>query len=228
VRQPLGRLLVKPANEVERAALTTPGLRDQLLEELNVKALELVESTAGLVEVEVKPNFKTLGPKYGPLMKRIQAELATADPLAVQEAIARGAQFPLAVDGTEVLLGAAEVEVRQTPAAGLAVTFAQGAFVALDTTITPELRLEGVARDFVRGVQAERKALDLDVADRIRLRYRGGDEVRQAVAEWEAYIRRETLAVSLEADEALEGTPQFKAGGEGVWVSVERAERGPA
>jgi isoleucyl-tRNA synthetase len=225
VRQPLARMLVRPASEVERVALSTAGLRDQLLEELNVKSLELVESSEGLVRVEVRPNFKALGPKHGPLMKQIQAALAAADPLAVQDAVARGSQFALRLGASEVLLGADDVEVRQTPAAGLAVAFSGGAFVALETTVTPELRREGLARDFVRGVQAERKAVDLDVADRVRLRYHASPEVCEAVAEWDAYIRRETLAVALAVDETLAVEPQFRVGGSPVRVAVERVER---
>jgi len=225
VRQPLARMMVRPANEVERTALSDPGLRDQLLDELNLKALELVESTQGLVQVEVRPNFKTLGPKYGALMKQIQGALAAADPIAVQETLDRGAQVSLRAGETEVLLEAADVEVRRTPAEGLAVTFAQGSFVALDTTVTAELRREGLARDFVRGVQAERKALDLDVADRIRVRYRGDGEVLEAVREWDAYIRRETLALDLDLDPGLEGEAQLKAGGSPVRLAVERVGR---
>ncbi len=226
VRQPLARLLVRPASEVEREALSTPALRDQLLEELNVKRLELVGSTEGLVRLEVRPNFKALGPKYGQRVKEIQAALAAADPLAVQEALDSCGTYRLLLGAGQVELSAAEVEVRQTPAEGLAVAFQGGAFVALDTVVTDELRREGLARDFVRGVQAERKALDLEVADRIRLRYRASDEVGAAVAEWDAYIRRETLAVELSSDPDLDGEAQFKVGGSPVRVEVARVERG--
>ena len=77
----------------------------------------------------------------------------------------------------------------------------------------------------MRGVQAERKDLDLDVADRIRVRYRADGELLEAIMEWDTYIRRETLALELAHDHGLEGEAQFKAGGSPVRVAVERAER---
>jgi isoleucyl-tRNA synthetase len=217
-------MVVRPGDAGERSALASSSLRDQLLEELNVKQIELVESTDGLVELEARPNFKQLGPRYGSMMKKIQARLSQVDAHEVRDAFERETSFTLEVDGQQIELATGDVELTHRAPEGLAFVFERGSFAALDTTLTPELEREGIARDFVRGVQNERKALDLEVADRIRLRFRASEGIRLAVQEWEAYIRRETLAVELSADESLdEGSQQgFKAGGVPVVVALER------
>jgi isoleucyl-tRNA synthetase len=226
VRQPLASMTVVPASAAERLALGDERLRFQLLEELNVKQLELRDSTEGLLEVEVLPDFKSLGPKYGRLMKGIQAALREADVFAIETGLA-GDGYRLEVDGVPVTLTADDVEIRHSAAEGLAFAMHDGAFVGIDTVITPELRLEGLARDFVRGVQNIRKELDLNVADRIHLRYLASDELGAAVSTWEHYIRRETLALTVTADDALTeaGAEAFKVAGNRVLVKIEVAEQ---
>jgi isoleucyl-tRNA synthetase len=225
VRQPLAKIIVKPEGELEHAALELPGLRAQLLEELNIKELELVSSIEGLVETEVRPNFKTLGPKYGPLMKDIQAVLKGIEPRPIQLCLDRGESYILHLGATQVALSAEDLEVRSTAVEGLAFAMQGTSFVAIDTTVSDELRREGLARDFVRGVQSERKAIDLDVADRIRLRYHAHAEIDQAVREWSAYVGRETLAVEIAPDETLaQAATSFKVGGEPVVIAIERVD----
>jgi isoleucyl-tRNA synthetase len=123
-----------------------------------------------------------------------------------------------------VVLEKADLELVHSAPEGLAFVIDRSSFAALDTTVTPELEREGIARDFVRGVQNERKTLDLDVADRIRLRYWAPEPVRGAVEEWHDYISRETLAVEMSADSSVETQAErsFKAGGSPVRVVVER------
>jgi len=225
VRQPLARMVVCPESPAERAALETPALVAQLLEELNIKRLELVESSQSLVSVQVVPNFKVLGPKYGALMKEIQAALRAADPSQVQAALAGDGQYPLEVGSTRVVLTAEDLEVRHSAPDGIAFAFQGATFAAIDTTVTEELKREGLARDFVRGVQAVRKELDLNVADRIHLRFRAPAAVVEAIREWSEYIARETLALELNADDTLtdDGASAFKVDGQPVVVRVVKA-----
>jgi isoleucyl-tRNA synthetase len=224
VRQPLARLLVKPVDS-ERQAFEQPGLEAQLLEELNIKALELVDSVEHLVRTEVKPDFKALGPRYGSLMKQIQKELAGVDVAALQSTLDKGSRYALMVGETEVLLGPEDVQIRHSAPEGLAFTVQDDRFVAIDTEITPELKREGQVRDLVRGIQEERKRVDLDVADRIRLRYQAPQEIADAVAEWSEYISRETLAVEIEPDGSLaDNGTMLKVAGMAVHISVEKVE----
>ncbi len=222
VRQPLARLLVKPSDEDERAALQDARLADQLLEELNIKELELLDTIEGLLDIEVGPNFKSLGPKYGRLMKGIQTALAAADGSEVEHAIKAGS-YTVEVDGVSVVLGADDVEIRHSAGEGLAFTLQDRAFVAIDTEITPELKQEGVARDFVRGVQSVRKEIDLNVADRLHLRFATDDETATAVQHWDAYIKKETLALEISRQETIdeETGHGFKVDGSPVRVTIE-------
>jgi isoleucyl-tRNA synthetase len=206
VRQPLTTLHVKAETAAERAALEVPELRDQVLEELNVKALSLLDSADALVTTTVRADLKAIGKRYGKWSKEIQAHLAGVDCRAVRAAVAGGGTYRFAAaDGTPIELAESEIEVMEKACANVATLREGGAFVALDTTVTPELRREGLARDFVRGVQDLRKeVIPLErVADRIRLRYRADGEVGQAIEEWRDYIMREVLATAMAADASL-------------------------
>lgn len=229
VRQPLARLLLKPETETERAALGSAALQAQLAEELNVKAIELLDSTEGLLDVTVKANFKVLGPRYGRHMKEIQAHLAATPPQGVRAALASSGSYHFtAADGAVIELLPADLEITEKAAADLACATDGGAFVALDTRLTPALTREGLARDFVRGVQEHRKELDLHVADRIRLRYTAAAEVAEALVEWADFIGRETLAVEVLAEPDPMASPGkvLKVGGQAVSIRVEVVSAG--
>jgi len=221
VRQPLRRLLIRPRSAAERQALQAAGMRAQLLEEVNVKDLELAENSESFVQTSAKPNFKTLGPRYGRVMKGIQAYLVEVDVAALQEDLKAGGLHRFDLDGTSVTLTGEDVFLSHAGPEGLAVHLEGDLFVALDTVITSELELEGMARDFVRGVQNHRKDLDLQVSDRIRLRYRAQGKVAQAIEACGDYIANETLAVRITADGELEGGALVKVRGEKVGIAVE-------
>ncbi len=224
IRQPLGRLLVKAETEAETAALGIDELRNQLLEELNVKKLELIDSTDGLVSVQVKPNFKTLGPKYGSQAKAIQNAITSADAETINAAIGAGKPFPVTVDGEAVELTGEDVLISYEGPDNLAVLFEGGAFVALDTTIDEALAREGMARDFVRGVQTYRKDRELDVMDRIVLRYQTtDDQVAASLTDFADYIRTETLATEMVAESDLsDAARQIKVAGKAVTIDLDR------
>jgi len=228
IRQPLGKLLVKPADAAERAALEQAQLRAQLLEEVNAKELELLETTAGLVTRTVRPAFKVLGPKVGKDMKAIQAALGGADADEVAAAVRTEDGYRLELpDGRAVRLAAEDVEIATHGPEGVVVIVDGEAFAGLDTAITAELRREGLARDFVRVVQNQRKKQDLEITDRIRLRYQAADEIAAAVTEWQEYIARETLAVEITADAGLDAAAAAataKVGGTPVILGLERTD----
>jgi hypothetical protein len=194
VRQPLGRVVVVAPPEqrehlTHNAALVT--------DELNVKALEFVENEAELVTYKLLPDNRVLGPKFGPLFPKVRAALAAADPQAAVMTLRSGQPLKLEVEGQTVELSPAEVLVTPQPRPGFAVK-AEGEYVvALDTTVTPELRAEGLAREVVRRIQDLRKSASFDISDRIVTHYMASEGLASAMAAHAEYIKGETLSLKL-------------------------------
>ncbi len=227
-RQPLGTLLIRPRDATDRTTLEQDESARQVLEECNIKELKLIDDEAELVRTEIKANFKALGPRYGKAMKAVAAHLGQADAKAVQAALDADGRYSFTVqapDGTEV-----DVDVERSDLQfvlhgddHLVFTADAGTFAALDTTITPELEAEGIARDFNRGAQDQRKALDLQVSDRIHVRYSAPERVRVAIETHAESLKAELLAETLEAvDELREDAVTVKVAGEKVRLTVER------
>jgi len=194
VRQPLGRVLVVAPAEHHAGLKRMAAL---VLEELNVKALVLVENEADLVTYKLMPDNRTLGPKFGALFPKVRAALAETDPQAAVLTLRAGKNLTLSVDGQPMALTAPEVIITPQPRPGFAVR-AEGAYVvALDTAITPELKAEGLAREVVRRIQDLRKTAGFDIADRIATYYLPSDGLRQAIETHADYIKGETLTVEL-------------------------------
>jgi isoleucyl-tRNA synthetase len=196
VRQPLGRVVVvAPPEQRERLRRNAALITD----ELNVKALEFAPNEAELVTYRLMPDNRALGPKFGPLFPRVRAALAEVDANAAVATLRSGQPLRLHVDGQQVELAAGDVVITPQPKSGFAVR-AEGEYVvALDTVVTPALRAEGLAREFVRRVQDLRKTAGLDIADRIAAHYRASEALAAAIVEHAEYIRAETLAVKLES-----------------------------
>jgi isoleucyl-tRNA synthetase len=195
-RQPLSRALVGAAGWAD----VPEELRRQVAEELNVATVERLDEAAGLVDVTVKPSFRDLGRRFGKETPKVAAAIGAADPAALAAALATGTAT-VDVDGNVVTVEPSECVVTETPREGWAVASEGGATLALDLTITPELRRAGVARDVVRALQESRKAIGLDVSDRIELWWEASGDVADAVAEHETTIAEEVLAVSFERGE---------------------------
>src|ERR1051326_5827922 len=176
-RQPLPKALaVVPAAERGEGA----ELGRLVAEELNVKALEIVDSLEELVHHTVKPNFRAMGPRFGARMPAITAAVTGLGPeeiRALREQLAAGGPVQLDVAGETLVLEAGDLEVRAEKREGYEVEHEGPYAVALDVEITPELRAEGLAREVVRAVQDARKEAGLEIADRILLFLAGGDEL---------------------------------------------------
>jgi len=192
VRQPLSRAVVHYAGD--HAALEP--VLDLVGEELNVKAVEFAESAEQLAGWRARPNFRVLGPRLGPAVKDVARALA-GDDGSIAAALARGESVQVEAAGREVALSPSDVELSQEVREGWGVAAEGGITVALDLTITPELRREGLARDVVRVVQDARKAAGLDVSDRIELGLEATGELKEAIEAHGDHIGSETLAVSL-------------------------------
>ena len=211
VRQPLSRMWVFVGEEWEKKAVER--LKDQLLEELNLKEVAFLEDPAEVRTFAIRPNFRLLGPKYGRDTSKIQKALESLDPAEVASRVAKGQEVPLEVDGRRVELLPEEVLVEVKAKEGTKVVEEDGYIVALDTQLTEELKHEGLARELVHRIQNLRKKAGFEVTDRIVLSYRVPPELRRALERFGEYVMAETLCV-----EMREGEPEGEAS------SVERID----
>lgn len=219
VRQPLSMLTVKPSSKLEREAVER---NEQLiLDELNIKALTVVEDASGLVKHSIKPDYRSLGPKYGKLMPKIQAALGEADHPAIAAKIAAGENVELDVDGQTITLEPTELVVETITPDNLSCVEEAGTVVAVDTVLTEELVQEGLVRDLVRQIQNMRKESGFNVDDRITIEYQAEGAMAQAILAHEDYIRQETLAntLSLSSDGDL---AKVRIGGNEVGLKLTR------
>nr|MBO2515640.1 hypothetical protein [Gammaproteobacteria bacterium] len=196
VRQPLARLLVRVPDDAAEQAVKRH--REQILEELNVKSLELLARDAKLVSYRIKPNLPLLGKRYGKLIPAIREYLASADAAAIAAAAARGETQYAEIGGHRVELPPEALLIETTSAEGFACAEEGGYLVGLDTALNDELKREGLARELVRAVQEARKQAGLEVSDRIVLEIEGDPEVVDALAAHRDYVMSETLATRWE------------------------------
>jgi isoleucyl-tRNA synthetase len=193
VRQPLARALVAAPGFADLPA----ELRAQIADELNVRQIEPLDaSDDSLVRHAVKANYRALGKRFGSGTQPVAAAIAATDPAALAADLRTTGEVRLTVDGGDVSIGPDDVVVSQTPIAGWTVASEGADTVALEVTITPELRREGLAREFIRQVQDARKSDGFDVSDRISVRWSTADpELSAALTEHQALISGEVLAV---------------------------------
>ena len=192
VRQPLPRAVVSAAGFAELA----PELRAQVSHELNVRALEPMAAVGeDLVDHVVKPNFRTLGRRFGKGTQAVAAAITAADPAAVAAELRSAGKASVEVDGAPVALGPDDVIVTQTPRTGWTVAAEGGETVGIEVDITPELRREGLAREVIRLIQDARKSDGLHVSDRITVHWEASDPgLAAALTEHGQLIAGEVLA----------------------------------
>ena len=190
VRQPLARIAI-PATDRQQQ-LRIEAVKQLILDEVNVKALEFVEG-AGLLSKKVKCNFRTMGKKFGKLMKDVNAAVTAL----TQEQIAEleGGHLTLTLaSGDSVTIDLDDVEIFSEDIPGWSVTSEGTLTVALDITITPELRAEGIARELVKRIQNLRKESGFEITDRIAITLAHTAQTDEAVAQFGGYIRSQVLA----------------------------------
>jgi isoleucyl-tRNA synthetase len=218
VRQPLRRAVIV-ANDAERAAIEARA--DLVTTELNVKELDFVSEEGDLVSYAVKPNYRSLGPRFGKRMPRVAAAVEALDPVHVAKVMADGGEIGINVDGHEHTIGAEEVTLSLQPLEGYEVEAEAGHAVALQLELDDELRREGLAREIVHAVQNARKAAGLDISDRINLSLDGDEELLAAARAHEPYIAGEVLATSVAYEAG--GNAPVRLDGRDLQIAVSRA-----
>jgi len=218
VRQPLAKAVIV-ATELERAEIER--LAEIVKAELNVKELEFVSEEGELVRYSVKPNYRTLGPRFGKAMPQVAAAVQALEPSHVAGAARGERRVGINVDGADHELEPDDLTLVMQPLDGYEVEAEAGRAVALALELDPELRREGLAREVVHAVQNARKAAGLDVSDRIRLELGGDDELLDAARAHEPYVARETLA--LEVGYGADGDAATTIEGCELVIGIERA-----
>ncbi len=215
-RQPIGVMYVKSGEQLPEMYVNI------IADELNVKKVEFTTSTDGLTGYSMKPQLRTLGPKYGKLLPKIKEYLANADGSEIVPKLRNGEKFVFDIDGTEVELSESDVLVETVEKSGFVTESDARLAVVLDTNLTPELIEEGFVREIVSKVQTMRKEAGFEVVDRIRLGCKGNDKIAEILTRNEDSIKKDVLANEF-VNGALSGyEKQWSINGEDVTLSVEK------
>jgi len=200
VRQPLNKVMVPVLTPQFREQMDA--VRNLILTEVNVKDIQYISDTSDILVKKIKPNFKTLGPRYGKLMKQIAATIDQFDQQAINRLEQNGSVL-FNLDGQPVEILISDVEILTEDIPGWVVSNMGNLTVALDLTITDELRQEGLARELINRIQNLRKESNLEVTDKIRVEVEKNQELETAIQNNYHYICSETLAISLKTPEII-------------------------
>src|SRR5699024_4641500 len=218
VRQPLNEVVIDGKYEEQIHDLVP-----LIMEELNVKNVVFEKDLSQFMNFSLKPNFREAGPVLGSKIKAFSQALNQLDAREVVEKLENGEKLRLNLDGEEMEIGENFVEVNTSSKEGFDVIMENNLFVILDTTLTSELVNEGYVREFVSKIQQMRKHNRYEVLDNINIYYNGSDEIKEAIDQYEEFIKSETLARSVEkVDE--EDLEEQDLNGEMTGIRLEKIE----
>ena len=195
VRQPLQTIMVPVVDAHQQESIEA--VKNLILNEVNVKELKFVDNAAGILVKRIKPDFKKLGPRYGKIMKSLAAAIQGMSQENILAFEAAGT-FTLSVEGQDATVELADVEIISEDIPGWLVANEGRLTVALDITVTEDLRKEGLARELVNRIQNLRKSNGYDITDKITVTVLSSDEMDEAIKEYNEYIANQVLAVSVE------------------------------
>jgi isoleucyl-tRNA synthetase len=218
-RQPLARIAVPASAETRRLI---EQMNDVILEEINVKRIEFIDESSPIVRKTATANFRIIGPKFGKLVnavaKRIK-EMSSSEVIHLDQT----GTFSTEINGSPVTISREDVSIAAQSIEGWLVESAEGLTVALDTTLTPELINEGLAREFVNRVQNMRKDAGLSVTDRIRIYFESSNRLSEAVTRMSDYIKSETLATRMHTGrDSAEHWQQWEIDGEPCGIGISK------
>lgn len=202
VRQPLMQIMIPVLTEQQHDDVDA--VRDLVLNEVNVKELKYVDNAAGVLVKRVKPDFKKLGPRYGKIMKQLAAEVQNMSQDAIVS-FERDGNYSFDIEGQVATIELADVEIISEDIPGWLVANAGKLTVALDITITDDLRKEGIARELVNRIQNIRKSSGFEITDRISIKISENEQVRDAISDYKEYIASQVLADNIELSEVADG-----------------------
>ena len=195
VRQPLQHLMIPVLDEHQRSALEA--VKALVLNEVNVKEMRFVDNTEGILVKKIKPDFKKLGPRYGKIMKALAAAIQQMSQEDIN-AFEKAGTFTLKVDGVDAVIDRADVEIISEDIPGWLVANEGRLTVALDITVTEELKKEGLARELVNRIQNIRKSSGFDITDKVIIKIASATEMDGAIQSFREYISNQVLAKSIE------------------------------
>ena len=200
VRQPLTAIMVPVVSETQRSQIEA--VKELVLNEVNVKEIKFVDDTEGILVKRVKPDFKKLGPRYGKIMKQLAATIANMEQHDIS-VFEKAGSFTFNIDGTEATVELNDVEIISEDIPGWLVANEGNITVALDITVTDELKQEGIARELVNRIQNMRKSGGLEITDKICVTIEKNDETDKAVEVYGEYIAKQVLANSITVSENI-------------------------
>ncbi len=195
VRQPLQKIMIPIDSEEQKQEILA--VSDLIKHEVNIKEVELLEDASDILVKQIKPNFKVLGPRFGKDMKQIAAKIGSFGSEEIKK-IEQNGELNIEINGKNVILGIGEVEITSQDIEGWLVANEGSLTVALDVTVTEELRKEGIARELVNRIQNLRKDSGFEVTDRIDVVLQKNEKIENAVKTNLDYIKTETLTEELE------------------------------
>ncbi|MVZ63327.1 isoleucine--tRNA ligase [Sphingobacterium humi] len=217
VRQPLSKILLPVLDASFQEKVEK--VKDLILSETNIKAIEFIIDTTGIIKKKVKPNFKVLGAKVGKDMKAVSTAIQALDATAINNLETQGT---LALSGTDYVISTEDVEIIAEDVEGWQVANLGRLTVALDVHITPELKNEGLARELINRVQNLRKDKGFEVTDRIAVTLSQNTEIQQAVENNFLYICTEILADTLKIDDSLAVGEPIEIDGKNLLLLIEK------
>ena len=195
VKQPLTAIMIPVLDEAQKQDIEA--VADLIMSEVNVKGINYVGGDAGILVKRIKPDFKKLGPKFGKNMKAAAQALTSLEQSQIAQ-FEKDGKIALTLNGEEAVVELADVEVISEDIPGWLVANDGNITVALDITITDDLRKEGIARELVNRIQNVRKSKDFNITDRIVVKITPDEHVNDAVAQFKDYIAKQVLAVAIE------------------------------
>ena len=217
VRQPLQCIMIPVVDEEQRAHIEA--VKALIMSEVNVKDIKFVDGAAGVLVKKVKCDFKKMGPKFGKQMKAVAAAVAEMSQEAIAE-LEKNGSYTLQLDGTDVLVEATDVEIFSADIPGWLVANEGKLTVALDVTVTEELRREGIARELVNRIQNIRKSSGLEITDKIKITLSKNQQTDDAVNEYKDYICNQVLGTSLTLTDEVENGTELNFDDFSLYVSV--------
>ena len=219
VRQPLQCIMIPVVDEEQRRHIEA--VQSLIMSEVNVKEIQFVDGAAGILVKKVKCDFKKLGPKFGKQMKAVAAAVAQLSQEAINE-LEKNGSYVLQLDGGEAVIEATDVEIYSEDIPGWLVANEGRLTVALEVTITDELRREGIARELVNRIQNIRKSSGFEITDKISIVLSKKPQTDEAVKEYKDYICNQVLATKLDLADQVEGGTELNFEDFSLFVSVIR------